>query len=177
MRYKLDSEGYFCAVFFGCQGMDCAEYNGTIPDGFMSNIKAYKLVDGVITYDAERAAYCESKCVEERNDYHLTTKKEVLELITNGRSFVKKFTKEDFTKIPDTQRYYISITKNEHGLTKPYVDKVLINRISDSEETTTFQTPIVVGEKTLSTSTIKIFITIDLENYTEYSGTIYLKGE
>lgn len=81
MRYKLDEKGYFCTVYIGCSGIDCSEYNGTIPDGFLSNIKAYKLVDGVITYDEARAAECASRCASECEDYHYTSKKEVLELI------------------------------------------------------------------------------------------------
>lgn len=94
-----------------------------------------------------------------------------------GRSYVKDFTKSDFSQIATAQRYVISITKNEHGLKKPYVDKVLINRSADSEETVAFQTAVVVQEKTLSTDTIKVYITIDLTKYTEYSGKIYLRGE
>ena len=94
-----------------------------------------------------------------------------------GKSFVKQFTKTDFTQVGVEQKYFIAIKKAEHGLTKPYVDKVLVNSKADDVETTTFQTSVAVGEKTLSTGTIKIYITIDLSKYTEYSGTIYLKGE
>ena len=94
-----------------------------------------------------------------------------------GKSFVKQFTKADFTQVGTAQRYFIAIKQSEHGLTNPYVDKMLVNSKADSEETTTFQTVVVVGEKTLSTGTIKVYITIDLSKYTEYSGTIYLKGE
>lgn len=95
----------------------------------------------------------------------------------NGKSFSKQFTKGDFTQVGTAQRYYIAITQAEHGLIKPYVNKVLVNSKIDGEETTTFQTAVVVGEKTLSTGTIKVYITIDLSKYTEYSGIIYLKGD
>lgn len=95
----------------------------------------------------------------------------------NGRIYSKQFTKSDFVQVGTAQRYYIAIKQSEHGLTNPYVDKMLVNSKADSEETTTFQTVVVVGEKTLSTGTIKVYITIDLSKYTEYSGTIYLKGE
>ena len=94
-----------------------------------------------------------------------------------GKSFIKAFTKVDFKQVGTAQRYFISIKKAEHGLENPYVDKVLVNRSIDSEETTNFQTAVSVGEKTLSTGTIKIYVTIDLSKYTEYSGRIYLKGE
>lgn len=94
-----------------------------------------------------------------------------------GKSFVKQFTKADFTQVGTAQRYFIAIKQAEHGLTNPYVDKMLVNRKADGEETTTFQTAVAVGEKTISTGTIKVYITIDLSKYTEYSGTIYLRGE
>lgn len=95
---------------------------------------------------------------------------------TQGKAYCKQFTKADFTQVGEEQKYFIAIKKAEHGLIKPYVDKVLINK-ADGEEITTFQTTITVGEKTLSTDTIKIYITIDLTKYTEYSGIIYLRGE
>ncbi len=95
----------------------------------------------------------------------------------NGKSFSKQFTKADFTQVGTEQKFFLSIKKSEHGLNKPYVDKVLINSKANSEETTTFQSSVLVGEKTLSTGTIKVYVTIDLSKYTEYSGIIYLKGE
>lgn len=95
----------------------------------------------------------------------------------NGKSFSKQFTKADFTQVGTEQKYYIAIKKAEHGLDKPYVDKVLINKSAGDDETTSFQSSVLVGEKTLSTGTIKIYITIDLSKYIEYSGIIYLKGE
>lgn len=94
-----------------------------------------------------------------------------------GRTYTKDFTKSDFQQVGTEQRYFIAIKKAEHGLENPYVDKVLLNRSSDIDETTNFQTAVAVGEKTLSTGTIKVYVTIDLSKYTEYSGKIYLKGE
>ena len=93
------------------------------------------------------------------------------------RGYEREFTKDDFSQIGTSQQYVLAIPKSEHGLTKPYVEKVLINKSADNEETTTFQTSVAVGEKTLSTGTVKIYITINLDNYTEYSGKIYLRGE
>lgn len=98
--------------------------------------------------------------------------------VPGERSYEYKFTKDDFKKVSESsQRRYIAIKKEVHGLTKPYVDKVLVQYKQDNEETSAFQAPIVVGEKTLSTDTIKIYINLDITNYTEYSGTIFLKGE
>ena len=93
------------------------------------------------------------------------------------KTFVKTFVKGDFTQVGTLQRYFLQITKKEHGLLNPYVDKIVVNKKVDSEETQGFQTAIICQEKVLTTGTIKIYITVDLSNYTEYSGTIYLKGD
>lgn len=93
------------------------------------------------------------------------------------KTYIKEFIKRSFTQVGVAQRYFISIPKSEHGLTNPYVNKMLVNCKKDNEEETSFDTPVVVHSKTLSTGTIKIYITIDLAEYTEYSGKIYLIGE
>lgn len=64
MRYELDSNGYISNVYFGCASGTCAGYQGTIPSGYDSledwaenaNIKAYKIVNGNLVYDAQRDA-------------------------------------------------------------------------------------------------------------------------
>lgn len=62
MRYILDEDGYILNVYFGCFGVNCTEYTGTIPEGYDSlidwvenaNIRAYKIVDGNLVYDEAR---------------------------------------------------------------------------------------------------------------------------
>jgi len=62
VRYELDGNGYVCKVFFGCMSGLCEEYTGTVPEGYetledwavSTNIRAYKIVDGNLVYDAER---------------------------------------------------------------------------------------------------------------------------
>lgn len=93
-----------------------------------------------------------------------------------GKGYIKEFTKADFAQVGTAQLYVLAITKKEHGLTNPYVDKVIVTK-SDGIETAAFQTAVIVQEKTLSTGTVKIYITIDINKYTEYSGKIYLRGE
>lgn len=95
----------------------------------------------------------------------------------NGKTFIKQFTKSDFNQVGNTQKYYLLIMSEEHHLTNPYVEKILVNYKKDDEEVTNFKAPVVVGEKTLSSGAIKVYVTIDLTQYDEYSGTIYLKGE
>ena len=65
MRYILDDLGYIEVVssyLMACNNKSCTEYTGTIPEGYEtleewainSNIRAYKIVDGNLTYDADR---------------------------------------------------------------------------------------------------------------------------
>ena len=65
MRYILDDLGYIEEVGsyeMTCNNKTCTEYTGTIPEGYDSleewainaNIRAYKIVDGNLTYDSDR---------------------------------------------------------------------------------------------------------------------------
>lgn len=65
MRYILDDLGYIEEVSFYqmvCNDKTCTEYTGTIPEGYETleewaknaNIRAYKIVDGNLTYDSDR---------------------------------------------------------------------------------------------------------------------------
>ncbi len=68
MRYILDNYGYVEEVIFGgyiqCNNKSCTEYIGEIPSGYSSledwnenaNIRAYKIVDGNLVYDATKDA-------------------------------------------------------------------------------------------------------------------------
>jgi hypothetical protein len=64
MRYKIDENSYITDVYFNCYVGTCAEYTGSIPDGYTSleewasnsNILAYKIVDGNLVYDSARDA-------------------------------------------------------------------------------------------------------------------------
>jgi hypothetical protein len=63
MRYEL-KDGYVSKVFFGCHSGKCTLYEGIIPDGYETleqwadnaNIRAYKVVDGNLVFDAEEDA-------------------------------------------------------------------------------------------------------------------------
>lgn len=72
MRYILDDLGYIEAVsctYIECNNKGCTEYTGTIPEGYESyaqwaeeaNIRAYKIVDNNLVYDANRAAALEEE--------------------------------------------------------------------------------------------------------------------
>lgn len=67
MRYILDDLGYISTVSCNsieCDSGTCVEYTGSIPEGYDSlldwatdaNIRAYKIVDGNLTFDADRDA-------------------------------------------------------------------------------------------------------------------------
>lgn len=67
MRYELDDKGYVCKVFFGCFSGTCTLYEGETPTGYTTleewatnaNIRAYKIVDGNLIHDSERATELE----------------------------------------------------------------------------------------------------------------------
>lgn len=84
MRYILDDLGYVEACSSGnpitCQNKSCTEYTGTIPDGYTSieewvleaNVGAYYIVDGNLTYDADKDAEIEAEKEKCGAEYDLT---------------------------------------------------------------------------------------------------------
>lgn len=118
------------------------------------------------------------KYVSKLNDVWIKDKeaRAKIEALEN-RCFIKEFKITDFTQVAKTQRYYISIPESEHKLINPFVEKVILSKTCNSEETSTYMTATVCGTRLLSTGTIKVYITIDLTKYTEYTGKIYLQGE
>lgn len=85
MRYDLDENGYILNVYFGCASGTCTGYTGTIPEGYESledwsaneNIRAYKIVDGNLTFDATRNAQLEKQYAKEEEDNRLVCYKEI----------------------------------------------------------------------------------------------------
>lgn len=97
-----------------------------------------------------------------------------LDDVTTYGTYTKQFKREDFQRIVDT--YAISIPASEHRLTSPYVDSVVANiKTIEGEETS--KTRLIVGDKVLGTGTVIIYVTLPLQNYTEFTGTIILKGD
>lgn len=96
------------------------------------------------------------------------TVKELLNSGLTAKYYTKEFTKADFTQVGTEQKYVLAIKKEEHGLNNAYVMKMIIN-----DEPTSC----IYEDKTLSTGTVKIYVTIDLANKSQYNGKIYLKGE
>lgn len=77
MRYKLDSNGYILAVFWGGYSVDCKEYTGTIPSGYSNLndwsenalINAYYIDnEGNLALDSEREAELQEKAILEAID-------------------------------------------------------------------------------------------------------------
>lgn len=87
------------------------------------------------------------------------------------------FTKDDFRRVGNLERWYIAIPERIHKLKNPFVKKIVLTKSDVEEETPTFMTPIICGERLLTTGTIKVYITIDLTKCTIYDGKIYLEGE
>ena len=87
------------------------------------------------------------------------------------------FTLTDFKQLGTKQKYVLAIPQKDHKLRNPFVKKIIVEKADAEEETPTFMTPVVCGERLLSTGTMKIYVTIDLSVYTAYEGKIYLEGE
>lgn len=86
-----------------------------------------------------------------------------------SKYYTKAFTKADFTQVGEEARYVIAIPKSEHNLTNAIVLKMTLE---DDTSTTC-----IYEDKTLSTGTVKIYVTVDLPQLLQYNGKIYLKGE
>ena len=88
MRYILDDEEYISSVYFGCYGVNCTEYTGEIPEGYESleewvenaNIRAYKMVDGNLVYDAAKDYELQLIFEKEQYDNSYVTHKELDEI-------------------------------------------------------------------------------------------------
>ena len=77
MRYRLDANGYVESVFWGCYSNGCAEYTGTIPNGYTdlndwsenALINAYYIDEnGNLVLDTERLKELEAKIEQDSID-------------------------------------------------------------------------------------------------------------
>lgn len=101
-----------------------------------------------------------------------------IRVITTADRYVRTFNKSDFVKISTlSNKSYVSILQAEHKLVNPYIEKIILLNTSDDIEETTFNTNLVAGEKVLSNGTIKVYIDIDLSQFTDYNIKVFLKGE
>lgn len=87
-----------------------------------------------------------------------------------------EFSKDDFSQVGSEQKYVLTIPKTVHGLDNPYVVKMVVNT-TDTVETEAFYTEVVYQSKSFADGSIKIYITTDLTQFTQYGGKIYLRGE
>lgn len=100
-----------------------------------------------------------------------------------SKEFVKDFVISDWNEVSTgypASGYVLTITQYSengvegHGLTNPYVSAVLLNQ-SRGNEIINEPTNIDFSYKIGASSTVKIYITVDLSKYSVYSGQILLK--
>lgn len=86
MRYKLNNEGYVCAVSFGCYLDSCTEYTGAVPIGYnnldewasYSCIQAYYIdPNGNLVIDFAREIELKSRQEQEAIDYSPVLRKDL----------------------------------------------------------------------------------------------------
>jgi len=105
MRYILDNNGYIEAVScteISCSNKSCTAYTGAIPEGYDSledwaqnaNIRAYKIVDGNLTYDDYEDEYLKAIYEEET----------IAGLV--GKSIVQMTLKNDITNYATDSNYF-----------------------------------------------------------------------
>lgn len=95
MRYEIDESGYITNVYFNCHSGTCTAYvlvedggKGTIPDGYETleewaenaNIRAYKIVDGNLEFDANRDEILQTQYEKEHEDNRYVCHKEISNL-------------------------------------------------------------------------------------------------
>ena len=97
MRYILNRSGYIYNVSFGaeisCSLGNCTEYTGKIPNGYSSieewhdeeidRLNAWKVVDGNLIFDSNRAKELERICSEQSEKNRCVTKCELDDVISN----------------------------------------------------------------------------------------------
>ena len=96
MRYEIDDKNYIVNVYFGCYGTECIEYTGDIPENYETltlwaeneNINAWKIVDGNLVFDANKAAELELKCELENRQNKPATQKYVDDKIKVSSNYV-----------------------------------------------------------------------------------------
>ena len=112
---------------------------------------------------------------KDATDNEIPTGKAVVDYVTSEvntikeKYYTKPFTISDFTQVGSEQKYVLSITKAEHGLTNPIVLKMVLSGETSST--------VVYEDKVLSTGTVKIYVMVDLQQLLQYNGKIYLQGE
>ncbi|MCQ2087651.1 MAG: hypothetical protein MJZ37_06245 [Bacilli bacterium] len=96
MKYILDDDGYIEELIFatgaqiGRDGVACTEYTGSIPSGFTSleewaqlvNVRAWRLVDGDLSFNPVRLAELEAAANEEETMYRPATMEDLYKAVS-----------------------------------------------------------------------------------------------
>lgn len=99
MRYILDDRGYvkYCSnTYITCENKTCTSYEGTIPNGYetieewvqKANIRAYKIVDGNLTYDSDEDARLQEEY--KKSSYTYSTEEKVIGTWIDGKPIYRK---------------------------------------------------------------------------------------
>lgn len=101
MRYILDDSGYIHSVscsHIECNNKGCTEYTGTVPSGYSSlqewattaNIRAYKIVNGDLTYDSARDAELKAAWAKTGRIENYSTSEQVIGTWFDGKPLYRK---------------------------------------------------------------------------------------
>lgn len=96
------------------------------------------------------------------------------------KKYTKTFVKSDWTKLTEEPLYMVQIKKSEHKLENPVVANAMLSYTWTDEDGVTHenvQSMIDIGDRVLSTGTVKLYVNCDLTKYEKYDLKIILQGD
>ena len=105
---------------------------------------------------------------------------EELEKKAKFKKYTRIFAKSDWTKLTEEPLYMVQITKSEHSLENPVVANALLSYTWIDEDGVTqenVQSSIDIGDRILSTGTVKLYVNYDISQYEKYDLKIILQGD
>ena len=129
MRYKLDSNGYITSVAFGCYLIDCVEYTGLVPAGYVSldswsetaYVNAYYIdANGNLVLDKDRLAELKNIEMQQMIDNTPLYRKDLYGSNEVQENQYKKNTREDYAMVlPDCMPIGAKVTISNVSTREP----------------------------------------------------------
>ena len=200
MRYILNNSGYIYDVSFGaeisCDLGTCAEYTGEIPNGYSSivewhdeeidRLNAWKVIDGNLIFDSNKAKELESICSEQAEKNRCVTKGEldnaIANIETNGGEITVSNSKEIAGILPTRSASgKIIVLDDASSFEVPYF-KLTSDTSIQNEITIVNSTPNLMPNEAITktenglTLTVKENRTISVTGKATGSGSITIAG-
>ena len=195
MRYILNNSGYIFHVSFGanisCSLGNCTEYTGEIPadytcleewhDSELDRLNAWKIIDGNLVYDPNKAAELEAVCKEQEEKYRHVTKGEldnaIADIEINGGEVSVSNSKELEGILPSRSASgSVIVLDDASSLDVPYF-KVTSDKEIKNEITIISSTPNIMPSDEAVTQTIGgLTLTVNANRSIDVTGTATESG-